>query len=152
MDHDRKSTALKSMQGKIWKRGFESGELKGTLFDDVPAAFERWSQQARVAIYSSGSAEAQELLFRYSVLGDVTPLIAGYFDTRTGPKAEPDSYTAIARSMELAPAEALFISDAVRELDAAREAGCQTLLAVRPGNPAVADTHGHSAIESFSDL
>src|SRR5258708_6844935 len=63
MDQDRKSTALKSLQGKIWKSGFESGELRGTLFDDVPAAFQGWSQNpsqpARIAIYSSGSTEAQ---------------------------------------------------------------------------------------------
>lgn len=152
MDRDRKSTALKSMQGKIWKLGFESGELKGTLFEDVPAAFSRWSQIGRMAIYSSGSVEAQELLFRYSTFGDLKPLISGYFDTRTGPKTEAGSYQQIAREMEVEPAEVLFISDAVRELDAARESGCQTRLAVRPGNPPIADGHGHVAIESFTAL
>ena len=96
MDRDRKSTALKSLQGKIWKAGFESGELKGTLFDDVPHAFKRWSADARVAIYSSGSVEAQKLLFRYSIFGDLMPWIAGYFDTRTGPKMESASYASIA--------------------------------------------------------
>jgi enolase-phosphatase E1 len=152
MDRDRKSTALKSMQGKIWKRGFESGELKGTLFEDVPAAFARWSRTSRVAIYSSGSVEAQQLLFRYSTFGNLTPLISDYFDTRTGPKGEADSYAAIARAMEVETDEVLFLSDAVRELDAAREAGCQTRLAVRPGNPPVEDGHGHLAIESFTAL
>lgn len=152
MDRDRKSTALKSMQGKIWKRGFECGELKGTLFDDVPTAFARWAERGRVAIYSSGSVEAQELLFRYSIFGDLRPLIHGYFDTRTGPKGEASSYVAIAHAMEAAPPEVLFISDAVRELDAARVAGCQTRLAVRPGNPPVADPCKHIAIESFDAL
>jgi enolase-phosphatase E1 len=152
MDHDRKSTALKSMQGKIWKRGFESGELMGTLFEDVPVAFARWSRTARVAIYSSGSVEAQQLLFRYSTFGNLTPLISDHFDTRTGPKGGADSYAAIARAMEVETDEVLFLSDAVRELDAAREAGCQTRLAVRPGNPPVEDGHGHVAIESFTAL
>jgi enolase-phosphatase E1 len=152
MDRDRKSTALKSLQGKIWKHGFESGELKGMLFDDVPAALERWAQGARVAIYSSGSAEAQELLFRYSIFGDLTPLIDGYFDTRTGPKLEPDSYAEIARAMEVEPAEVMFLSDAVRELDAAREAGCETRLVIRPGNSRVAGEHYHPAVESFIAL
>src|SRR5258708_3542958 len=119
MDQDRKSTALKSLQGKIWKSGFESGELKGTLFDDVPAAFQPGSQQARVAIYSSGSTEAQQLLFRHSTHGDLTPLIAGYFDTHTGAKGDPASYTAIAAAMQVAHAEVFFFSDVVRELDAA---------------------------------
>jgi enolase-phosphatase E1 len=150
MDQDRKSTALKSLQGKIWKSGFESGELKGTLFDDVPAAFQRWSQTARVAIYSSGSTEAQQLLFRHSTHGDLTSLIAGYFDTRTGVKGNPASYVAIAAAMQVAPGEVLFFSDVVRELDAAREAGCQTRLVIRDGNPPIAGSHTHVALESFA--
>ena len=152
MDRDRKSTALKSMQGKIWRRGFELGELQGTVFDDVPEALARWSERGRVAIYSSGSAEAQQLLFRYSVFGDLTALISAYFDTCTGAKHELASYTAIASAMVVAPVEVLFFSDAVRELDAAREAGCQTRLTVRPGNPPVEDAHGHATVESFAGL
>jgi enolase-phosphatase E1 len=152
MDHDRKSTALKSLQGKIWKAGFESGELKGTLFADVPTALERWASGGRVAIYSSGSTDAQRLLFRYSIYGDLTPLIANYFDTRIGMKPASASYAAIAAAMEVAPEEVLFLSDVVRELDAAREAGCQTALAVREGNAAVDDAHGHKLVESFTEL
>jgi enolase-phosphatase E1 len=152
MDRDRKSTALKSLQGKIWKAGFESGELKGTLFDDVPAAFARWSAEGKVAIYSSGSVEAQRLLFRHSIFGDLTGLIAAYFDTRTGPKTNPASYAAIAAAMGIAPDAVLFLSDVVRELDAARQAGCETRLVVREGNAAVDDAHGHRAIESFAAL
>ena len=152
MDRDRKSTALKSLQGKIWKSGFESGELKGTLFPDVPEAFARWSQSARVAIYSSGSVEAQKLLFRYSNFGDLTSLISGYFDTRTGAKRESPSYAAIAKAMKVAPSEILFFSDIVAELDAARKAGCGTRLVFRPGNTAVADAHGHPLVESFANL
>jgi|SRR5579862_1118344 len=149
MDRDRKSTALKSLQGKIWKSGFESGELKGTLFDDVPGAFKRWVGTGKVAIYSSGSVEAQRLLFGHTNHGDLTPLIANYFDTRTGPKMERASYRAIAAELGVSPDGVLFFSDAVKELDAAREAGCQTRLAVREGNPAVADTNGHARVESF---
>lgn len=152
MDNDRKSTALKSLQGKIWKAGFESGELKGTLFSDVPAALARWSQEARVAIYSSGSVEAQQLLFRYSSYGDLTPHISNYFDTRTGPKTAAASYAAIASAIGVAPGEVLFFSDVVRELDPAREAGCQTRLVVREGNSPVEDTHSHTVVESFDLL
>ncbi len=152
MDRDRKSTALKSLQGRIWKSGFESGELKGTLFDDVPPAFERWSQHGRIAIYSSGSTEAQQLLFRHSTHGDLTPMISGYFDTRVGAKAELASYAAIAQAMQVSPAEVLFFSDTVRELDAARDAGCQTRLVIREGNAPVPDAHDHIALESFATL
>jgi enolase-phosphatase E1 len=152
MDRDRKSTALKTLQGKIWKAGFENGELKGTLFDDVPTALRRWFAEARVAIYSSGSVEAQKLFFRYSTAGDLTGLITAYFDTRTGSKMESGSYAAIASRMDIAPRELLFFSDSVRELDAARQAGCATRLVKRPGNPPVDDALGHSVVESFATL
>ena len=152
MDRDRKSTALKSLQGKIWKAGFESGELKGTLFEDVPEALKRWSADARVAIYSSGSVEAQQLLFRHSIFGDLTPYIAGYFDTRTGVKTATASYAAIAGAINVPAKEVLFLSDVVRELDAARDAGCETVLLVRPGNPPVDDAHEHRVLESFASL
>lgn len=152
MDRDRKSTALKSLQGKIWKTGFEAGELKGMVFADVPAALKRWAAEARVAIYSSGSVEAQKLLFLYSNFGDLTPLIAGYFDTRTGAKTSPASYAAIAKAMHVGPEEVLFLSDAVPELDSAREAGCHTRLAVRAGNAAVEDARLHVVVESFELL
>ena len=46
----------------------------------------------------------------------------------------------------------LFLSDVVRELDAAREAGCETRLVMRQGNPPVEDAHGHAAVESFAFL
>jgi len=149
MDHDRKSTALKSLQGRIWKSGFESGDLQGTLFEDVPAALARWAETARVAIYSSGSVEAQRLVFRYSMVGDLTPLIEGYFDTRTGPKRASASYAAIAAALKVAPNEVAFFSDVVEELDAAREAGAQTWLVVREGNAPVEDTNGHQLVTSF---
>ncbi|ESR65065.1 hypothetical protein CICLE_v10009308mg [Citrus x clementina] len=39
---DRKITALKQLQGHIWRTGFESNELEGEVFDDVPEALEKW--------------------------------------------------------------------------------------------------------------
>lgn len=152
MDRDRKSTALKSLQGRIWKGGFERDELKGTLFEDVPPALERWSSSAHVAIYSSGSVAAQLLLFRHSNFGDLTSLISGYFDTRTGLKTAKESYASIANAMDCEPGEIMFFSDAVRELDAAREAGCHTRLVMRYGNAPVDDAHGHRRIKSFRVL
>jgi len=152
MDRDRKSTALKSLQGKVWKAGYEAGELVGTVFPDVPEALVRWSSKAEVAIYSSGSVEAQKLIFRYSSAGDLTPFISGYFDTRMGAKTSVESYRAIAAAMGIATEEILFISDMVRELDPAREAGCLTRLSVREGNQPVADPNGHLAISSFVEI
>ena len=149
MDRDRKSTALKSLQGKIWKKGFESGQLKGMLFADVAAALARWAKEGRIVIYSSGSIQAQELLFRHTTDGDLTPLISGYFDTRTGPKSESASYATISAQLKVPPHAVWFFSDSVRELDAARTVGCQTRLVLRPGNAPVDDMRGHAAVESF---
>jgi 2,3-diketo-5-methylthio-1-phosphopentane phosphatase len=149
MDRDRKSTALKSLQGKIWKAGFESGELKGTLFPDVPGVLARWAKKAKVAIYSSGSVEAQQLLFRHTTEGDLSPLIASYFDTRTGPKFESVSYRSIATNLGVEPGDVIFFSDVVRELNAAREAGCQTRLVLREGNAPVDDAEGHETVMSL---
>ena len=155
MDRDRKSTALKSLQGKIWKAGFEAGELVGTVFPDVPEALGRWTvppREARVAIYSSGSVEAQRLLFRHSSAGDLTPFLSGYFDTRVGAKGAAESYRAIAAAMGVAAGEMLFVSDMVRELDAARGAGCGTRLSLREGNQPVADAKGHAEIRIFAEI
>jgi len=46
----------------------------------------------------------------------------------------------------------LFVSDVVRELNPAREAGCETRLSVREGNAPVADAEGHLAILSFAEI
>jgi enolase-phosphatase E1 len=152
MDRDRKSTALKNLQGRIWKSGFLAGELVGTVFDDVPQALDRWSHKAAVAIYSSGSVEAQQLLFRCSSAGDLTPYISAYFDTRTGLKTSPESYRTIAAAMGVATNEVIFVSDLLRELEPARDAGCQTRLSVREGNQPVPDRRGHVGIQSFAEI
>src|SRR5277367_6218926 len=152
MSQDRKSTALKSVQGRIWAEGYEQGRLHSEVFPDVPPALERWHEAARVAIYSSGSVEAQKYIFSYARGGDLTPFIDAYFDTHTGPKVESASYRKIAAAMSVDPADVLFLSDSIKELDAAREAAMNTLLSLRPGNAPVPDHHGHTAIESFRDL
>jgi enolase-phosphatase E1 len=118
----------------------------------VPEAFRRWSATDKVAIYSSGSVEAQKLLFGHTVFGDLRPLIAGYFDTRTGPKTESASYAAIAKAMQVGRGEAIFFSDVVKELDAAQEAGMETRLVVREGNAVMEDARGHQLVESFEGI
>jgi enolase-phosphatase E1 len=135
MDQDRKSTALKNLQGKIWQEGYRRGDLHGEVFPDVPAALERWHREGTdVRIYSSGSILAQQLIFATTPQGDLTRFLKGYFDTTIGPKTEPSSYSTIAATFGLPAPEIVFISDVVHELDTASEAGLQVLLALRPGN------------------
>lgn len=149
---DRKSTGLKSLQGKIWNQGYADGTLQSQLFADVLPAFQRWTQSGKqIFIFSSGSIQAQKLLFRYSDAGDLTSYLSGYFDTQTGAKREADSYQRIANAIGLPPAQILFISDVAAELQAARSAGMKTLFSRRPGNPAT-DAEGFTVIESFENL
>ncbi len=134
MDRDRKLSALKSLQGRIWEAGYRSGELRGQVYPDVAPALARWRRQSRaIAIFSSGSVLAQKLLFAHSTAGDLTPFIGAYFDTAMGPKQDEQSYRRIAAALALAPGEIMFLSDVVGELDAARRAGLETLVCVRPG-------------------
>lgn len=153
MDRDRKSTSLKELQGQIWEEGYRRGELASDVFPDVPAAFERWNAQGRrAAIFSSGSVRAQRLLFRHSPAGDLTRFISHFFDTTTGPKSDPESYRRISVAMAQPPEAFVFVSDVTRELDAARAAGMQTRLALRPGNHPVAPGHGHATLHTLDDL
>lgn len=147
MDRDRKARGLKELQGLIWERGYREGTLRGEVFPDVPDALARWKAAGiTVAIYSSGSVLAQQLLFRSTRLGDLTPLIDAYFDTNVGAKREPESYRRIADALGRTPGRLLFISDVPAELVAAREAGCAAVLCVRPGNVAASDA------ESIADF
>jgi enolase-phosphatase E1 len=152
MDRDRKSTGLKSLQGKIWEEGYRAGELQSEVYPDVPPALERWRREGKdVAIFSSGSVQAQKSLFRSTGAGDLTRHIRAYFDTTTGPKKEPASYARIADELGRPPSAVLFVSDVSAELDAASAASMQTALCVRkPGAP---PTRGsHPVIHTFDKL
>ena len=153
MDRDRKSTGLKELQGLIWRDGYHGGALRSVVYPDVAPALERWHHAGlTVAIYSSGSIAAQQLLFARSDHGDLTRWIARYFDTTTGGKREIASYARIAAALAIAPDRIAFVSDVVEELAAADRAGLRAVLALRPGNPPVADGHGFAAVASFDAL
>lgn len=151
MDRDRKSTALKALQGDLWRAGYASGELRSIVYADVPPALAAWHAAGIVlAIYSSGSIAAQKLLFAHTDYGDLTPLLDRYFDTTIGPKRAASSYAKIAAALGIAPASITFVSDVGEELAAAREAGLRGVLSIRPGNaPTVADG---PSITSFAEL
>ena len=153
IDRDRKSPGLKSLQGKIWKQGYLEGTLQAPLFADVLPALKRWRHAGlKVAIFSSGSVLAQKLLFAHTRSGDVTQFIDAYFDTSSGTKTAMESYRRIASDLGLAAEELLFISDVVAELDAAKVAGLQTVLCIRPGNQRQPLAHGHKIIRSFDEI
>ena len=154
IDNDRKSRPLKSLQGKIWQKGYESGELRSEVYEDVPRAFRRWASQGKtIAIFSSGSVLAQKLLFANTNYGDLTKYISAYFDTGVGGKKEAESYLKIASTKSFPQVENfLFISDIEEELDAANEAGMQTILSIRPGNAPLSSETKHQIIHSFDEV
>lgn len=150
MDQDRKITPLKALQGLIWERGYLDGSLKGVVYPDVPPRLAEWRGRGiRLYVYSSGSVRAQQLIFRYSDQGDLTPLFSGYFDTGTGGKREPASYRQIAREIGLPAAEVVFLSDVTGELEAAKAAGMRTVLLDREGDK---DAAGFDVAADFNEV
>ncbi|MDB6013040.1 MAG: enolase [Gammaproteobacteria bacterium] len=132
MDEDRKVTPLKTLQGIVWKTGYESGELQSHVYDDAVSALRKWHADGlKLYIYSSGSIAAQKLLFAHTAYGNLSPLFDGYFDTTTGPKLESRSYEKIAASLHLPAGSVVFLSDHTGETQAAAAAGMQTVLVAR---------------------
>ncbi|QXZ12471.1 acireductone synthase [Pseudomonas sp. AO-1] len=146
---DRKATPLKALQGMVWAQGYQAGQLKGHVYPDAVEALKRWHQAGyQLFVYSSGSIQAQKLIFGCSEAGDLTPLFSGYFDTTSGPKREAQSYTNIQQAIGVEPQDILFLSDIVQELDAAQAAGLQTCGLAREGG----ELGSHITVDSFTGI
>lgn len=144
---DRKATPLKALQGMVWAQGYKAGQLKGHVYPDAVEALKRWHEEGyRLYVYSSGSIQAQKLIFGCSQAGDLTPLFTDYFDTTSGGKREAQSYRTITAAIGLPAEEILFLSDIVEELDAAQQAGMATCGLVRNGG----ELAGHWNVASFA--
>jgi enolase-phosphatase E1 len=157
IDQDRKHTALKALQGLMWREGYLRGDFHGHVYPDAAQALRDWhADGTRLAVYSSGSVDAQKLLFGHSEAGDLAPVFSDFFDTRVGHKREADSYRRIAEALRQPPGDIVFLSDVVEELDAAREAGMRTvLLDRREDYPQARDAkvaNGHPRVESFAQV
>ena len=149
---DRKVTPLKDLQGKIWAEGYAKGELVGPIFDDVPPSLGHWQQQGAVlAVYSSGSITAQQLIYQHSNYGDLRPLFSHWFDTHIGSKQDPSSYTRIAEMMGCEPNVILFISDSHTELQAASQSGLEVVCSHRETGAAEA-SEGYPTISNFHQI
>ncbi|CAI0408397.1 unnamed protein product [Linum tenue] len=151
---DRKITALKQLQGHIWRTGFQNNELKGEFYNDVPEALQSWHALGiKVYIYSSGSRLAQRLVFGNTKSGDLRKYLSGFFDTNIGNKRETSSYVQISESLGVdSPSEILFLTDVVQEAVAAKAAGLKVMISVRPGNAPLPENHGFKTINSFLEI
>ncbi|HWR96140.1 MAG TPA: acireductone synthase [Arenimonas sp.] len=157
IDQDKKHTALKALQGMIWVDGYRSADFHAPVYDDAHAQLLCWRAEGiPLYVYSSGSVPAQKLFFGFTGHGDLTPLFSGYFDTETGGKRDPQSYRNIAQAIGQPAESILFLSDIVAELDAAREAGWQTVLVDRLEDypePRVGDeSNGHRRVTAFTQI
>ena len=153
---DRKATPLKALQGLIWKTGYENGDYQAHMYPDATEYLKKWHDSGLpLYVYSSGSVKAQELFFGYSQDGNLLPLFKGHFDTLVGGKRETQSYLNILAVLQkshtgLNAEDVLFLSDIKEELDAAKEAGMQTVWLVRENDiPADAE---HKAVKSFAEI
>ena len=152
IDHDIKFPPLKELQGRIWASGYANGDLVAPLFDDVAPTLQRWHRDGyRLAVYSSGSVAAQQLLYRHSQDGNLESLFSHWFDTRIGSKQAPASYSAIAAVLQLEAAEILFVSDALAEIEAAHGIGMAVVFSDRQGNPG-RDPGPFNAIQSLAEI
>lgn len=148
IDCDRKSTALKALQGMIWADGYRDSDFRSHIYEDAARCLNSWTSNGMpLYVYSSGSVPAQKLLFGNTEAGDLTPLFSGYFDTETGPKREAGSYRRVAEAIGIAAPEILFLSDIVEELDAARDAGMQTILLARGAEGCPIDSKHHCVVD-----
>lgn len=146
---DRKITPLKTLQGILWKEGYESGELKGHVYSDVVPFFEKQKLNGiELGVFSSGSIQAQKLLFGYSEKGNVDQLFSHNFDTTTGGKRDEETYKIIAVKLGVAAQNILFLSDITEELEAASKAGMQTIQLTREDNKA----NWNRCVSSFADI
>jgi enolase-phosphatase E1 len=147
---DRKHPSLKKIQGLIWNEGYTSGEIKGHVYQEVPAALEKWkNKNITLGIYSSGSIKAQKDLFGFSLFGNLNKFISNNFDTNIGHKREIESYQKISQQLSIPSKDILFLSDISEELDAAKSAGFQTIQLVRIG---IVPNTGHAQVNSFDDI
>ncbi|GAB7352971.1 hypothetical protein MBLNU459_g3540t2 [Dothideomycetes sp. NU459] len=163
---DVKIAYLKNLQGYLWQAGYENGAYSTPLFQDVAPQLQHWhASSVNLAIYSSGSIFAQKLLFGHVQVRtgtesgkgteDLRGLISDWFDTtNAGLKQETRSYSTIAKKLGQPSETILFLSDHVKEVKAALEAGMKSIVVDRPGNaPLTAeDQSAYQIVHSLNEI
>lgn len=164
VSNDIKDPVLKSLQGLIWLIGYHNGDLRAPFYPDAIKLIESFKiddTSRKIYVYSSGSVRAQKLLFGHvqseGLTVDLNPHFSGYFDiTTSGFKQESQSYKNILESIGQpeTPDQVLFLSDNVKEVEAAIAAGMKSIVVVRPGNSELTedDRKRFKVIDDFSQL
>lgn len=142
--NDVKIAYLKNLQGYLWLKAYRSGAVRAPVYSDVISALKLWIEKGlKVYIYSSGSVMAQKLFFEYTdnkEQPDLRPFLSGYFDTvNAGLKTEKSSYEVIINATGVRGEDWVFLTDNVREVQAATAAGMYARIVSREGNVPVSE-------------
>lgn len=147
---DKKETALKALQGMVWQEGYQGSALTADVYPDALKALQEWQAKGKkLYIYSSGSIQAQKLLFGHTAAGNLNPLFSGYYDTTIGGKLEKDSYERIVKDIGAPANDIIFLSDNIKELDAAKAAGIKTVWLNRYD---MKDKPAHAEAKDFTEI
>ena len=156
IDADKKYKPLKDLQGLIWQQGYAQKDFYGHIYEDAYLKLKEWQEKYKIYVYSSGSIQAQKLIFGHTEYGDLNHFFSGNFDTGIGAKKDRQSYKNIFNELkkdfsDLKEKEILFLSDNSDELKAAQAIGINVIKLARPQDGISADLNYHS-ISSFSAL
>ncbi len=70
-----------------------------------------------------------------------------------GNKKEARSYVEISESLGVdKPSDILFVTDVFQEATAAKAAGLEVIISIRPGNGPLPENHGFKTVKSFSEI
>jgi len=131
MARDSKCTPLKSLQGRIWQQGSLAGNCTAKFFPMCPShSNDGGGQKKSLAPTRPGASSRSNSCFALRPPGDLTSYISVFFDTRVGARRR-GKLQKIAGSLSHAPHQFLFVSDAVKEIEAATSVECRRSFATR---------------------
>jgi enolase-phosphatase E1 len=136
----------------IWESGYRNKDFFGHVYEDAHNKLLEWYKNGlKIYIYSSGSINAQKLLFGHSSYGDLNYLFSGNFDTEVGSKKEFESYREITEIIKFKANEIIFLSDNSDELKAAKESGMHVIKLARPEDRIESDIN-YLSVKNFQEI
>jgi enolase-phosphatase E1 len=121
--------AFKALQAMIWEEGFQNKELLAPVCQDNMKQFTQWQfQDIKIYIYSRQAIQAQKGILLHTEAGELSELISGYFDLRSGSKTESDSYLILADELGEDVSCIMYVTPYVKEADAAYRSGVNVVL------------------------
>lgn len=128
-DNAVNSPAVTQLRFKVWFEGYQQSRLRTPIYSDVPNSLKRWyAEGLKFYVFSNTWVEAQKALLRNTNHGDLTNLIAGYFDNDFGLLTEVDSWHRFCKQIGQSPNNVIFLTKSPAEGRAAQDAGLSVVL------------------------